>query len=255
MVEGVVGQLVAADAVAVQVAVVAHVASEAEEGGRHVLGLEGGSSTRGVQSGCGPSSKVNATRRWSPAPAPDDGCACRGRWGTVRADGADGTAVEGQRGGLVEVLLQAHRSHRPGRSDGRPGRRGQGLTACHLHGSRCYGEGASILRRAGQARATLAPSRAVRSSRERGEVDVRRAVLGAVAAVVTAGLGLVPLLVEDDLPLPVLRNDAAWRTSSVLAPGDAGRQAHRPPGGEHLARRRDGADRWCAHASHGAGPA
>jgi GH15 family glucan-1,4-alpha-glucosidase len=53
-------------------------------------------------------------------------------------------------------------------------------------------------------------------------VDVRRAVLGAVAAVVTAGLGLVPLLVEDDLPLPVLRNDATWRTSSVLGPATLG---------------------------------
>ena len=51
---------------------------------------------------------------------------------------------------------------------------------------------------------------------------MRRAVLGAVAAVVTAGLGLVPLLVEDDLPLPVLRNDAAWRTSSVLGPATLG---------------------------------
>ena len=51
---------------------------------------------------------------------------------------------------------------------------------------------------------------------------MRRAVLGAVAAVVTAGLGLVPLLVEDDLPLPVLRNDATWRTSSVLGPATLG---------------------------------
>ena len=108
------------------------------------------SSTRGVQSGCGPSSKVNATRRWSPGPLQTTRCPCRGRWGTVRADGADGTAVEGQRGGLVEVLLHAHSSHRSGRPHGRPGRRGQGLPACHLHGSRCYGEGASILRRAGR---------------------------------------------------------------------------------------------------------
>ena len=74
-------------------------------------------------------------------------------------------------------------------------------------------------------------------------MDVRRAVLGALAAVVTAGLGLVPLLVEDDPPLPVLRNDAAWRTSSVLAAGDAGRRLIDPPGGEHLARRGHRPDR------------
>jgi len=46
---------------------------------------------------------------------------------------------------------------------------------------------------------------------------VRRAVVAAVAAVVAAGLGLVPLLLDDD-PLPALRNDAGWRVTSVLGP-------------------------------------
>jgi len=52
-------------------------------------------------------------------------------------------------------------------------------------------------------------------------VDVRRAVVGALAAVVMAGAGLVPLLVADD-PLPVLRNGAGWRATSVLAPAALG---------------------------------
>jgi GH15 family glucan-1,4-alpha-glucosidase len=52
-------------------------------------------------------------------------------------------------------------------------------------------------------------------------VRVRRAVVGALAAVVAAGCGLVPQLVDDD-PLPVLRNDAGWRVRSVLAPATLG---------------------------------
>src|SRR3954471_12563653 len=51
-------------------------------------------------------------------------------------------------------------------------------------------------------------------SGERQEVAVRRAVLGAVAAVVAAAVGVLPVLRQD--PLPVLRNDANWRTGSVL---------------------------------------
>ena len=50
---------------------------------------------------------------------------------------------------------------------------------------------------------------------------MRRAVVGALAAVVAAGCGLVPQLVDDD-PLPVLRNDAGWRVRSVLAPATLG---------------------------------
>ena len=50
---------------------------------------------------------------------------------------------------------------------------------------------------------------------------MRRAVVGALAAVVMAGAGLVPLLVPDD-PLPVLRNGAGWRVTSVLAPAALG---------------------------------
>ncbi len=50
---------------------------------------------------------------------------------------------------------------------------------------------------------------------------MRRAVVGALAAVVVAGAGLVPLLVADD-PLPVLRNGAGWRATSVLAPAALG---------------------------------
>jgi len=45
--------------------------------------------------------------------------------------------------------------------------------------------------------------------------------VGALAVVVAAAVGLVPLLVEDE-PLPVLRNDAGWRASSVLAPSTLG---------------------------------
>ncbi|MBW8730693.1 MAG: glycoside hydrolase family 15 [Terrabacter sp.] len=58
-------------------------------------------------------------------------------------------------------------------------------------------------------------------------MDVRRAVVGALAAVVMAGAGLVPLLVDDD-PMPVLRNDAGWRASSVLAPTTLGARLVEP---------------------------
>lgn len=50
---------------------------------------------------------------------------------------------------------------------------------------------------------------------------MRRVVVGAVAAVVAAGCGLVPQLMGHD-PLPVLRNDAGWRSRSVLAPTTLG---------------------------------
>ncbi|GGM90978.1 hypothetical protein GCM10009721_15650 [Terrabacter tumescens] len=50
---------------------------------------------------------------------------------------------------------------------------------------------------------------------------MRRAVLGALAAVVVAGCGLVPRLTHEE-PLPVLRNDAGWRARSVLAPTTLG---------------------------------
>ncbi|GAA2488964.1 glycoside hydrolase family 15 [Terrabacter carboxydivorans] len=50
---------------------------------------------------------------------------------------------------------------------------------------------------------------------------MRRVVVGAVAAVVAAGCALAPQLLGRD-PLPVLRNDAGWRSRSVLAPASLG---------------------------------
>ena len=94
-----------------------------------------------------------------PPARPDDRCACRGRRRAVRADGADGTAVEGQRGGLVEVLLEAHRAHRPGRSDGRPGRAVRACRRVTSMAADATGRAPRSSRRAGTARATLAPSR------------------------------------------------------------------------------------------------
>ncbi|GAA2745604.1 hypothetical protein GCM10009868_27700 [Terrabacter aerolatus] len=50
---------------------------------------------------------------------------------------------------------------------------------------------------------------------------MRRFVLAAVASVVVAGWVLVPQLMGND-PLPVLRNDAGWRSGSLLAPTSLG---------------------------------
>jgi glucoamylase len=58
-------------------------------------------------------------------------------------------------------------------------------------------------------------------------VDVRRAVVGALAAVVVAAAGLVPLVLDHD-PLPVLRNDAGWRATSALAPATLGERLVAP---------------------------
>lgn len=50
---------------------------------------------------------------------------------------------------------------------------------------------------------------------------MRRIVLGALASIVAAGCVVAPQLTGHD-PLPVLRNDAGWRSRSVLAPTTLG---------------------------------
>lgn len=58
---------------------------------------------------------------------------------------------------------------------------------------------------------------------------MRRALVGVLAAVAAAALGLVPALAHDEPP-PVLRNGAGWRSTWALAPTTVGTRLLQPPG-------------------------